>query len=315
MTPLSPADLDTAIAFPFLPFRGGRLDLDAHRRNAAFLARHCYLDRGQPRVIAIGGSSLLHHVTAAEQVDVIRVLCEEAGERARVISAVLPTPLCEAERIVRAQMALPRPPDAVMFLPMIGGYNPDGVGRDLHRFCDRLGRETGARFILYLRDAGLRDVYYRLVRESEYVLGVKIGTSHDDVGPAREAVGGQGAVVWGMGDLCTRAVRLGARGHTSGTSLLSLRASDEINNAQRRGDFEAAEEIEQELRELEEIRFMQGRIYNYSALVEALKIAVFDDVEPGDGGPFNAPPPPEICARLERIVDRLRPYHFPSRSS
>jgi hypothetical protein len=50
-------------------------------------------------------------------------------------------------------------------------------------------------------------------------------------------------------------------------------------------------------------------------LVEALKIAAFDDVDPGDGGPFNAPPPPEICARLERIVDRLRPYHFPSRSS
>src|SRR5512145_1184253 len=100
MTPLSPADLDTAIAFPFLPFLGGRLDLDAHRLNAAFLARHCYLDGGRRRVIAIGGSSLLHHVTAAEQLDVVRILCEEAGERTRVISAVLPTPLSETERIV-----------------------------------------------------------------------------------------------------------------------------------------------------------------------------------------------------------------------
>lgn len=310
MTPLSPADLDTAIAFPFLPFRGGRLDLDAHRKNVAYLVRHCYLDGGRRRVIAIGGSSLIHHITADEQIEVVRVLCDEAGDRASVISAVLPTPPSEAERLVRAQMGLPRPPDAVMFLPMISGYNPEGVLHGLDRFCSRLGRETGARFILYLRDTALRDVYCRLVRESEFVLGLKIGTSHGDVAPARKAVGGSSAVVWGMGDLCTRAVRLGARGHTSGCSLLSLRASDEINNAHRRADYDAAEEIEEELRELEEIRFMQGRAYNYSALVEALKLAAFDDVDPGDGGPFNAPPPPEIRMRLEHIVERLRPYHF-----
>ena len=70
-----------------------------------------------------------------------------------------------------------------------------------------------------------------------------------------------------------------------------------------------AERIEDEIRELEELRFVNGRIYNYSALVEALKIAGFPDVDPGDGGPFNAPPPPEIRQRLVPIVERLRTYH------
>jgi dihydrodipicolinate synthase/N-acetylneuraminate lyase len=311
MTTLTAQDLDTAIAFLILPFRQGRLDLNAHRKNAAYLAGHCFLDGGRKRVIAIGGSSLLHHVTPEEQFDVVRILGEEAGDRAWFISAVLPTPPRQAETLVRRQMELPRPPDAVLLLPLIGGYNPEGALRDLRRFCEDLGREVGARFIVYLRDAALRDACCRLVRESEYVLGIKIGTSEEDVQPAREAVGSTGAVVWGKGDLCTRAARLGARGHTSGTSLLSLRASDAINNAHRRGDFEAAERIEEELRGLEEIRFMHGRIYNYSALVEALNIAAFPDVDPGDGGPFNEVPPPEIREQLRGVVERLRPYHFP----
>ncbi len=306
---LTAQDLDTAIAFPFLPFRGGKLDLAAHRKNAAYLVRDCFLDNGRRRVIAIGGSSLLHHVTPDEQMEAVRILCEAAGSRASFISAVLPTPLAQAASLVRRQWSLARPPDAVLLLPMIGAYNPEGVLRELRAFCETLGRETGARFLLYLREQPLREPYCRLVRESEYVLGIKIGTSEDDVVPVREAVGERAAVVWGKGDLCTQAVRRGARGHTSGTSLLNMRASDEINNAQRRGDFEAAGRIEEDLRELEEIRFMEGRIYNYSALAEALKIAAFDDVDPGDGGPFNAPPPPEIQRRLGPIVERLRRYH------
>jgi dihydrodipicolinate synthase/N-acetylneuraminate lyase len=206
-------------------------------------------------------------------------------------------------------MRLPRPPDAFLLLPVVGGYNAEGVCRDLRRLCDDLGRSLGARFILYLRDPGLRDGYCRMVAECEAVIGVKIGTAVEDVEPACRAVAGAGTVVWGIGDLSTAAARRGARGHTSGAALLSVCASDRINNAHRRGDYAAAELIEQDLRELEEIRFMCNRAYNYSAVIEALKLAAFADVDPGDGGPFNAPPPPEIRNRLPGIVERLRPYH------
>ena len=309
MPGLGPHDLDTAVAFPFLPFRNSILDLAAHRKNAAYLVNRCVLDAGRRRVTAIGGSALFHHVTPEEQLEVIRVMCEEAGDRAWCISAAIPIPLGQTERMVRAQMSFRRPPDAVLLLPLIGAYNPEGVFRDLHRFCERLGRECGAKFIVYMRDASLRDAYCRLVRESEFVLGIKIGTSLEDVRPTREAVGNDKAVLWGNGDISTAAARLGTRGHTAGCSLFSLRASDEINNAQRREDFAAAERIEDDLRPLEEIRFMKGRIYNYSALLEAIRIAGYKDVDPGDGGPFNAPPPPEIRALLPPIVERLHPYH------
>lgn len=308
MTPITASDLDSAIAFPFLAFRNGRVDLEAHRKNARFLTSHCYLDGGRRRIVAIGGSSLLHHATLEEQLEVARILGEEAGDKAWFISGILPTPPSQAAALARRQMGLARPPDLFLLLPLVGAYNPEGVRRDLGRFCEELGRE-GARFVLYLRDSTLREAFCGLVRESEHVLGVKIGTSVEDVAPVREALGDQAAVVWGIGDLSTRAIRAGARGHTSGISLLALRASDEINNAHRRGDYAAAEEIESQLRELEEIRFMAGRAYNYAAIHHALRVAAFDDVDPGDGGPFNAPPPPEIRRRVEGLAERLRVWH------
>ncbi len=302
-------DLNSAIAFPFLPFRDGKVDLDAHARNVAYLVRNCFLDGGRRRVIANGGSTLLHHLTPEEQMEVARVTAEAVGDRAWFISGILPTPPAQAAWLVCRQAKLARPPDAFLILPVTGVCNPEGVGRDLRQFCDRLGGEFGVDFLLYMRDSALREVYCRLVRESKHIIGIKIGTSVDDVGPVCEAVGESGAVIWGKGDVSTEAVRAGARGHTSGTALMCVRAADEINNAQRRGDYAAAERIESDLRGLEEIRFMKGRAYNYSAMVEILRMSGFTDVDPGDGGPFNAAPPEEIVDRLRGLVERLRPYH------
>jgi dihydrodipicolinate synthase/N-acetylneuraminate lyase len=303
------SDLDTAIAFPILAFRNGAVDLSAHCRNVDYLIRNCFLDGARKRVIAIGGSGLLHHLTREEQLEVARVTGEKAGTDAWYISGILPTPPRQAAWLVRQQLRLTRAPDAFLLLPLVGGYNPEGACIELAHFCQTLGDETGAQFILYLRDTALREGFCRLVRECEHVTGIKIGTSVDDVKPVRDAVGEDVPVMWGIGDISTAAARRGARGHTSGSALLLIRASDEINNAQRRGDFSAAERIEDEIREFEELRFVKGRIYNYSLVVEALKIAGFPDVDPGDGGPFNAPPPPEICERLVPIVERLRIYH------
>jgi len=309
MSGIPKSDLDTAIAFPILPFRNGAVDLSAHHRNVDYLIRNCFLDGDRKRVIALGGSSLLPHLTREEQLEVAGATGEQAGTDAWYISGILPTPPRQAAWLVRQQLRLPRAPDAFLLLPLAGGYNPEGVCTELAHFCQTLGNETGAQFILYLRDTALRDGFCRLIRECEHVTGIKIGTSVDDVKLVRDALGEGVPVMWGIGDISTAAARRGARGHTSGSALFLIRASDEINNAQRRGDFAAAEQIEAEIREFEELRFVKGRIYNYSLVVEALKIADFSDVDPGDGGPFNAPPPPEICERLVPIVERLRIYH------
>ena len=116
-------------------------------------------------------------------------------------------------------------------------------------------------------------------------------------------------VIWGIGDRSTRPTELGARGHTSGINLIVGRASDEINNAQRRGDYATSRKIESKIAQLEEIRFRKGRIYNYSAVVEAIHQAGFEDVAGGTGGPFNPRPPPEVVSELRQVVEKIRHYH------
>ena len=117
---------------------------------------------------------------------------------------------------------------------------------------------------------------------------------------------GEKIVIWGIGDRSTAAAEMGAKGHTSGINIVVARASDEINNAQRRRDYEAARQIENEISPLEDIRFMQERAYNYSAVMEAINCAGFDDVVGGGGGPFNPPVPPDIARQIERIMGASR---------
>jgi dihydrodipicolinate synthase/N-acetylneuraminate lyase len=308
---LTIADLNTPITFMPIPFRNGGADLEAQAKAVRYLIENNFLDEGRRRAVANGGSSLVHHLSAEELLDVARVTCEVAGGRAWHISGVAATPSRTAEWLVQRQMRLANPPDAFLLLPLTGVYNPDGVYRELGRLTTKLAGETGARFLLYLRDASLRDAYCRLARDHEHILGIKIGTSVDDVGPARDVLGDRKAVIWGIGDLSTHAIRAGARGHTSGTAIICARLVDSLNNAHRRNDWETAEQLESIVRPLEEIRFTSNRAWNYSGVIELLKYAAFDDVDPGDGGPFNAAPPEHICARLRTIADELGAWHRP----
>jgi hypothetical protein len=44
-------------------------------------------------------------------------------------------------------------------------------------------------------------------------------------------------------------------------------------------------------------------------VVAAARIAGFADIDCGDGGRFNAPPPAEVMAKIEALVGRLARYH------
>jgi dihydrodipicolinate synthase/N-acetylneuraminate lyase len=116
-------------------------------------------------------------------------------------------------------------------------------------------------------------------------------------------------VIWGVGDRCTKAAKLGAKGHTSGIAVLCAKASDEINNAQRRGDYETSAKVEAAISALEEIRFRHGRVYNYSAVVEAMHLSGYADIVGGEGGPFNPRVPMEVVEEVKAAIAPLSDYH------
>ena len=141
------------------------------------------------------------------------------------------------------------------------------------------------------------------------IRGYYDGTDEDEVNGLCEEIGDHGLVIWGVGDRSTEAARLGARGHTSGISVLFAKAGDLINNAQRAGNYDESETVEKRISALEEIRFENGRVYNYSAVVEAMIQSGFSDIDPGEGGPFNPPVSQEVAVRIKDAISGIVDLH------
>lgn len=302
--------LNNVTAIPIIPFRRGRIDFDGHAKNVSYLMRANRLDQGRPRVLSVAGTSLIHHVEPAEQTLLFDIAGQVMGRDGVLMSAIAPNPIATAGKLVEAQSQLRRPPDLYLIMPLTGTYDPAGVYETFMNFGRRYGEEYGARFLYYFRTERDREAVIRLLNDSPHFIGVKIGTSEADVQPFVEGVGSNAMVIWGIGDRSTAAAERGAKGHTSGTAIVATGICDGINNAQRAGDFATARKLEAEVNALEEIRFMNGRVYNYSAVVEAMKILGFADVEAGDGsGPFNPPVPPAIRERVKEAVKGLADYH------
>ena len=301
--------LNSVTAIPIIPFKAGEIDYTGHTKNIDYLMHNNYLDEGRQRVIAIAGTSLIHHISEAEQLRLIDKTGQQIGKNGILISGIVPNPIHQAGQLIAAQAELQRPPDAYLLMPLTGISNPEGVYQQYMAFGERYGTACGARFLYYFRQKRDLSAVIRLLNDSPHFIGVKIGTGEEDVEPLVEGVGDSGIVMWGIGDRCTRAAQLGTKGHTSGIAVAFARASDEINNAQRRGDYETSAQIEADIALLEEIRFMNERVYNYSAVVEAMRLSDFDDITAGSGGPFNPRVPTEIQAQLRGITQDLKRYH------
>ena len=303
------AELDTVTVLLPMPFRGGRLDERAHARNVDYLLGNCFLDEGRRRVIGIGGTSLIHHLDRSTLLELVQSTGRQLGAEALFMAGVIPTPPSECRRFIQECLSLERPPDYFLLMPIPGLCNPEGVEAELSALSEFFQDRGAGRFVLYLRTGRLNAAYARLASRFANIAGIKVGTRPGDVQVLRKAVPRSKRVLWGVGDRVTAAARLGARGHTSGLTLICPRLCDAINNACRREDFEACAELEQVVSGLEEIRFMEDRIYNYSAVVAAGQLGGFQDIDLGEGGPFNAPPPPAILQQIARCVERLKPYH------
>lgn len=302
-------ELETVIAIPPIPFKGGEIAWSAHEKNIDFLVRHNFLSGNRRRAIALGGTSLIHHVTPDECLQVVDTTGQVLGEKAILIAGLLPSPASEASAVLEKMMNLKRPPDFVLLMPIGGVVNPGGIRRDLGRFIEESFGRFGTRFLVYLRQRSLLDISVQLMNEHAGLEGIKIGTVEEDVEKCLGQVSENKQVLWGVGDRATQAARLGARGHTSGITLVCPRACDGINNAYREGNLKESRRLEGLIEEFESIRFMEERVYNYSAVVAAAQLAGFDDVDLGDVGPFNAEPPTEVMKRLEDLVESLAKYH------
>ena len=301
--------LNSVTAIPIIPFKGDKIDYTGHAKNVDYLMRNNYLDAGRQRVIAIAGTSLIHHISETEQLRLIDKTGQQIGDDGILMSGIVPNPIRQAGQLIEAQAGLLRPPDVYLLMPLTGVSSPEGIYQEYMRFGEDYGTACGARFLYYFRQKRDMAAVIRLLNDSPHFVGVKIGTGEEDVAPLVEGIGERGIVMWGIGDRCTRPAELGTKGHTSGIAVAFARASDEINNAQRRGDYETSARIEADIAPLEDIRFMNERVYNYSAVIEAMILSGFDDIAAGTGGPFNPRVPSEIQAQLREIAQNLKRYH------
>lgn len=301
--------LNSVISIPLVPFIDEQIDYEGHATNIDYLMRNNYLSGSRPRVISIAGTSLIHHIGLKDQVSLMDVAGQQMGKNGILIASLMPNPIGEAGDMIEKLSKLNRSPDAYLLMPLAGTYSPEGLYIQLMKFAARYGTEHNARFLYYFRSRRDRDFVIRLIKESPHFIGVKIGTNESDVMPFADALDESKIVIWGIGDRSTGAAQLGAKGHTSGINIFVARASDEINNAQRRKDYETARQIEALVAPLEDIRFMNERAYNYSAVMEAIIASGVDDVAAGTGGPFNPRVPFEIAAEIAEIVEHIRHYH------
>jgi dihydrodipicolinate synthase/N-acetylneuraminate lyase len=302
--------LDTVISIPPVPFTAeGSIDYDGHGKNIDYLLSTNELEGGRRRVLSVAGTSLIHHIAADEQMRLMEFTTNRIAGRGLFIAGIAPNPLAEAERLIEGQAQFTHPPDAFLLMPLTGVADPEGIYQGYMALGERLS-STGARFLYYLRQDREADTAVRLVNDSPRFLGIKVGTTPDDVkGIVDQVRSGAGTVIWGVGDRSTAPAVAGAKGHTSGINIGFAKASDAINNAQRQGDYDQSNKIEALMAPLEEIRFRNGRQYNYSAVVEALRLGAWEDVEGGAGGPFNPPVPEAVSAEVRAAIEPILSYH------
>lgn len=301
--------LNSVTTIPLIPFRKGKIDYDAHRKNIHYLMKNNHLSDNRPRIICIAGTSLIHHVSLNEQNELLKVTGEIMGDQGVLMSAIVPNPLDTIGTLIEHQSQMRRPPDVYLIMPVSGVYTSEGLYEGLMDIGDQYGSRYGARFLYYHRLSRDEEFVIKLIKDSAAFVGIKVGTRVEDVTNLVNGIGDHGVVIWGIGDRSTEAAQLGTKGHTSGISVLYVKAGDLINNAQRTGDFATSLELEKRIDALEELRFMNAREFNYSAVLEGMILSGFTDIDGGEGGPFNPRVPAEIAIRVRESIEGLEDLH------
>lgn len=102
--------LNSVAAIPIVPYKNGKIDTAGHRKNIRYLMDNNHLDGDRKRVISIAGTSLIHHFTPEEQIELIDIAGQEMGGEGILMAGIVPNPIATAEDLIRQQAALPAPP-------------------------------------------------------------------------------------------------------------------------------------------------------------------------------------------------------------
>ncbi|NND31074.1 MAG: hypothetical protein HKN76_00695 [Saprospiraceae bacterium] len=301
--------LDSVTTIPLIPFRNGKIDYDAHQMNIHYLMKNNHLSDARPRVICIAGTSLINQVDNNSQNKLLEATADAMDGQGILLSAISPNPIDNANILVEAQSKMNRPPDAYLIMPLEGVYSSQGLYEGLKEFSARHGENSDARFLYYYRQPRDKKQIIRLICDSPHFIGVKVGTTEADVPDMVREIGSHGLVIWGIGDRSTKAAQLGAKGHTSGISVLVAKAGDLINNAQRKGDYATSLAIEQRISPLEDLRFRDAREFNYSAVLEGMILSGFTDIDGGEGGPFNPRVSSDVSKEVQEAIADILDLH------
>ena len=96
--------LNSVTAIPIVPFKGNTIDYTGHAKNIDYLMSNNYLDEGRQRVIAIAGTSLIHHISEAEQLRLIDQTGQQMGDNGILMSGIVPNPIGQAGQLIAAQV-------------------------------------------------------------------------------------------------------------------------------------------------------------------------------------------------------------------
>jgi 4-hydroxy-tetrahydrodipicolinate synthase len=269
-------DLHGLWATPVTPFgSNGRVDLDALRRHAAFLA-----ESGVERLVPAGNTGEFSSLTAEEVVAVTRAT-REAAPAAVVFAGVggaLPTAL-----EVTAE-ALAAGADGVMVHHPMHTH----VGRrGLEDYYRQISAAADGRLLAYKRSHRLPDELVLALARDGLIQGVKYAVN--DLLAFERAYAEAPRFNWicGTAELWAPFFHLlGARGYTSGLVNAAPRLAVSMEAALREGDVARAMELRALARDFEELRAEEDGAKNVPAVRSAMMLAGFP---PGPPRPPLAP--------------------------
>jgi len=270
------ADLRGLWATTVTPFGpDGRVDVDAVRTHAAFLAA-----RGVERLVPGGNTGEFSSLAQEEVITVTRATREAAPDAVVVtgVGGALPTAL------ELAAEALATGADGVMVHHPAHTHVSE---RGLEEYYRRIAAAAGGRVLAYKRTHRVPDALLIALARDGVIEGVKYAVN--DLlafGRAREAAP---SIVWicGTAELWAPFFhQLGAHGYTSGLVNAAPELAVSMAAALREEDLARALDLRELAREFEELRAEDESAKNVSAVRSAMTLAGFP---PGPPRPPLAP--------------------------
>ncbi|MBI1375665.1 MAG: dihydrodipicolinate synthase family protein [Phycisphaera sp.] len=250
----------------------GHLDREQNTR----LVRH--IEAGGVNTLLYGGNANLYHVPLSEYGDLLEMLADIAAADTLVVPAVGP-----AFGLMMDQAAFLRDTDfpTAMVLPHQGITTSAGVETGVRRFVEAMGKPA----VLYIKHLGFIDPAgaKRLVDDG-LISWIKYAIVRDE--PAEDPYLSQlvdlvdpNLIVSGIGEqpAIVHMRDFNVVSFTSGCVCVAPRLSQQMLGAIRAGDYDAAEQIRQTFRGLEDER---NRVNPIRVLHEAVAMAGIADTGP-----------------------------------